>query len=81
MKHVGRDIFHASSMEEFMTYMPEEPWQLEWEPGVQIRELLPVDIFRAYTLRCGGDPEMTIDTFVEQGAEDPRLPDPRFLSE
>ena len=57
------------------------PDEIRLPPGLEIWELEPLDIFNAYVRRCGGNVDMTIDHFVYLGAENPRRPDVRFLSE
>ena len=73
IKAAGRHILKGPSIAKFFEYIPDE---LQLPSGLDIWELEPVDLLRAYIRRCGGDAEMTLDHFVEQGAEDPRRLDP-----
>ena len=78
MENIGRDILMEPNIFKFLSYFPDEP---HLPAGIDYWEIDAVDILRIYIRRCGGDADMTIDHFVQQGAEDPRRPDPRFLSD
>ena len=78
MKLIGRHILSGPSIKKYFSYMPDEP---RLPSGLEMWELEPLDRFNIYMRECRGNEDMTIDHFVYQGAEDPRRPDVRFLSE